>query len=99
MGKHSTVNQSSPESTRIVKIPKVLKSFSHELGPKGGILPVQPRAHSYDNLKVSVKFYYLGLIFVSGKKSCIYQRKWEIKISIPFSKILDVLNSYYCLLF
>ncbi|XP_057469292.1 probable serine/threonine protein kinase IRE4 isoform X1 [Actinidia eriantha] len=51
VGKHSTVNQSSSESTRIVTIPKVLKSFSHELGPKGGIRPVQPRSHSYDNLK------------------------------------------------
>lgn len=34
------------------KVPKVLKSFSHELGPKGGIPSAYPRPHSYNDLKV-----------------------------------------------
>ncbi|KAJ4963781.1 hypothetical protein NE237_023720 [Protea cynaroides] len=36
-------------STR--KLRKGLKSFSHELRPKGGIRPAQPRAHSNNDLK------------------------------------------------
>lgn len=31
---------------------KGLKSFSHELGTKGSITPVFPRAHSYSDLEV-----------------------------------------------
>ncbi|KAA8537649.1 hypothetical protein F0562_027257 [Nyssa sinensis] len=50
-GKHSTGKHSSPESTCGSKMPKVLKSFSHELGPKGGIRPAHPRPHSYNDLK------------------------------------------------
>ncbi|KAG9440943.1 hypothetical protein H6P81_021108 [Aristolochia fimbriata] len=42
---------SSIEGTHTTKASKGLKSFSHELGPKGGIQPVHPRAHSYNNLK------------------------------------------------
>lgn len=52
-GKHSTVNQSPSENMCISKVPKVIKSFSHELGPKGRIHPVRPRAHSFNDLKVS----------------------------------------------
>ncbi|XP_006856075.2 probable serine/threonine protein kinase IRE4 isoform X2 [Amborella trichopoda] len=33
------------------EIPKSFKSFSYELGPKGGIRPVYQRAHSYNDLK------------------------------------------------
>ncbi|KAG7941678.1 hypothetical protein I3843_16G056600 [Carya illinoinensis] len=45
-GKHS-----SRERARYGKVSKGLKSFSHELGPKGGIQPTQPRAHSFSNLE------------------------------------------------
>ncbi|XP_065880657.1 probable serine/threonine protein kinase IRE4 isoform X2 [Euphorbia lathyris] len=45
--------QSCLESSNRCKAPKGLKSFSHELGPKGGISPpAYPRAHSYSDLKV-----------------------------------------------
>ncbi|CBI19674.3 unnamed protein product, partial [Vitis vinifera] len=50
-GKHLTGKQSSPEGLSSIKVPKGLKSFSHELGPKGGIPPSHPRAHSYNDLK------------------------------------------------
>ncbi|XAR61784.1 Non-specific serine/threonine protein kinase [Bertholletia excelsa] len=51
-GKHSTVSQPSPESMCVTRVPKYVKSHSHELGPKGGIRhPVHPRAHSYSDLK------------------------------------------------
>ncbi|XP_078441696.1 protein kinase superfamily protein isoform X2 [Wolffia australiana] len=33
------------------KVPDTKKSFSHELGPRGGIRPSHPRAHSYSDLK------------------------------------------------
>ncbi|KAI3686691.1 hypothetical protein L1987_80374 [Smallanthus sonchifolius] len=33
------------------KMPEVLKSFSHELGPKGGIRPSYTRPHSFSDLK------------------------------------------------
>ncbi|KAI3688902.1 hypothetical protein L2E82_46829 [Cichorium intybus] len=33
------------------KMPEVMKSFSHELGPKGGIKPLYTRAHSFSDLK------------------------------------------------
>ncbi|KAF8406405.1 hypothetical protein HHK36_008492 [Tetracentron sinense] len=49
--KHSAGKQSSPESISSRKVPKGLKSFSHELGPKGGIRPAFPRSHSYNDLK------------------------------------------------
>ncbi|XP_010254907.1 PREDICTED: probable serine/threonine protein kinase IRE4 isoform X2 [Nelumbo nucifera] len=49
--KDLNVKQSSPESKHTRKLPKGLKSFSHELGPKGGIRPAHPRAHSYNDLK------------------------------------------------
>ncbi|XP_077224129.1 protein kinase superfamily protein [Tasmannia lanceolata] len=39
--------QSSVQSVRV----RNLKSFSHELGPKGGIQPPLHRAHSYNELK------------------------------------------------
>ncbi|KAL9397910.1 hypothetical protein Peur_012163 [Populus x canadensis] len=42
---------SSSENPNRSKVSKGLKSFSHELGPKGGISPAQPRAHSYSDLK------------------------------------------------
>lgn len=49
--KNSARNQSSSKSTRFSKVSKSIKSFSHELGPRGGIPPVLSRAHSYDDLK------------------------------------------------
>ncbi|KAK9080298.1 hypothetical protein SSX86_000056 [Deinandra increscens subsp. villosa] len=33
------------------KMPEVLKSFSHELGPKGGVRPSYTRPHSFSDLK------------------------------------------------
>ena len=45
-------NQSSAESAYSSIVSKGLKSFSHELGPKGGIPSAHPRAHSYNDLKV-----------------------------------------------
>ncbi|XP_040998273.1 probable serine/threonine protein kinase IRE4 isoform X1 [Juglans microcarpa x Juglans regia] len=50
-GSHLDGKYSSRESARYGKVSKGLKSFSHELGPKGGIQPAQPRAHSFSNLE------------------------------------------------
>ncbi|XVE69918.1 hypothetical protein DITRI_Ditri10aG0029900 [Diplodiscus trichospermus] len=41
----------SAESAYSSIVSKGLKSFSHELGPKGGIPSAHPRAHSYNDLK------------------------------------------------
>lgn len=41
-----------PTTTPTYEMPRGIKSFSHELGPKGGIQSAHPRAHSYDDLKV-----------------------------------------------
>lgn len=62
MGKHVTVRQSSQGAMPISKASKTFKSFSHELGPKGGIQPSPPRAHSYNDLKV-ILFTFLVLVF------------------------------------
>ncbi|XVE94740.1 hypothetical protein REPUB_Repub02eG0035200 [Reevesia pubescens] len=43
--------QSSAESAYTSIVSKGLKSFSHELGPKGGIPSAHHRAHSYNDLK------------------------------------------------
>ncbi|XP_059279154.1 probable serine/threonine protein kinase IRE4 [Lycium ferocissimum] len=51
MGKHVTVRQSSQGAMPNSKASKTFKSFSHELGPKGGIQPSPPRAHSFNDLK------------------------------------------------
>ncbi|XP_059638103.1 probable serine/threonine protein kinase IRE4 isoform X2 [Cornus florida] len=51
VGNNLTGKQSSPDTTCSSKVPKVLKSYSHELGPRGGIRPVHPRPHSYNDLK------------------------------------------------
>lgn len=51
-GNHLDVKYSSRESTSHSKVSMGLKSFSHEIGPKGGIQPAQPRAHSYSDLEV-----------------------------------------------
>lgn len=50
-GEHLDGKYSSRESTSYSKVSKGLKSFSHELGPKGGIQPAQPRAYSYSDLE------------------------------------------------
>lgn len=42
----------SPKATPIYKVPTCVKSFSHELGPKGGMQFAHARAHSYNDLKV-----------------------------------------------
>lgn len=35
------------------KVPAIgIKSFSHELGPRGGVQTCHPRPHSYNDLKV-----------------------------------------------
>ncbi|KAL6574297.1 hypothetical protein OROHE_001201 [Orobanche hederae] len=41
----------SPKIAPSYKVPKYVKSFSHELGPKGGIQSAHPRAHSFNDLK------------------------------------------------
>jgi hypothetical protein len=52
VGKNCSGKQSSLQNTNgTMKWPKALKSFSHELGPKGGIKAAQVRAHSYNDLK------------------------------------------------
>ncbi|KAK1322930.1 Serine/threonine-protein kinase AtPK1/AtPK6 [Acorus calamus] len=43
--------QPSHGSNHVKKVPKGQKSFSHELGPKGGIQASLPRTRSYDDLK------------------------------------------------
>lgn len=50
-GNHLDVKYSSRESASHSKVSMGLKSFSHEIGPKGGIQPAQPRAHSYSDLE------------------------------------------------
>lgn len=52
--RHSTEEQIAAEGTSSRKLPKGLKSFSHELGPKGGIPSPQPRARSFDDMKVHI---------------------------------------------
>lgn len=47
----SAGKQSLPASFQVRKIPKGPKSYSHELGPRGGIRLALPRAHSYNDLK------------------------------------------------
>ncbi|KAL7155261.1 hypothetical protein ABFS83_03G063100 [Erythranthe nasuta] len=49
MGKKSSVD--STKNSPTYKVPKCVKSFSHELGPKGGIQSDHHRAHSYNDLK------------------------------------------------
>ncbi|KAL3505283.1 hypothetical protein ACH5RR_035124 [Cinchona calisaya] len=49
--KYSTAKQFSSECTINHNMSKGLKSFSHELCPKGGIPSVQPRARSFNDLK------------------------------------------------
>ncbi|OVA18675.1 Protein kinase domain [Macleaya cordata] len=51
VAKHLIGKEPSPERLGTRKVPVGLKSFSHELGPKGGIRPAYPRAHSYNDLK------------------------------------------------
>ncbi|KAK6939443.1 Protein kinase domain [Dillenia turbinata] len=50
-GKRSNKKDSSSKSVSSGKTSKGLKSFSHELGPKGGIPPMHSRAHSYSDLE------------------------------------------------
>lgn len=63
VAKHPAGKESSTEQLGTRKIPIGLKSFSHELGPKGGIRPVHPRAHSYNDLKVQFCFSTLYTVF------------------------------------
>lgn len=44
--------QSLPESSFLRNVPHEKKSFSHELGPRGGIPLSRLRTHSYNDLKV-----------------------------------------------
>ncbi|KAL5704834.1 hypothetical protein ACHQM5_023205 [Ranunculus cassubicifolius] len=48
---HSIGKESSQENSSTRRTPPGFKSFSHELGPRGGIRPVASRAHSSDDLK------------------------------------------------
>lgn len=50
--------QSLAERGTYGKVSKGLKSFSHELGPKGGMSSAHPRAHSYNDLKVRLRLHY-----------------------------------------
>ncbi|KAG9138602.1 hypothetical protein Leryth_012939 [Lithospermum erythrorhizon] len=53
VGKPPTAEQSSLDNLSNSRMSKgALKSFSHELGPKGGIQTSQPRAHSMNDLKM-----------------------------------------------
>lgn len=49
--KHQTGKHTLGERKHLSKMPKGSKSFSHELGPKGGIRLIHPRPHSYVDLK------------------------------------------------
>lgn len=51
MQKNLMRKQFSSEITSSERVPKCIKSFSHELGPKGGIQSVHPRAHSFNDLE------------------------------------------------
>lgn len=51
--RHSAEEQIAAEGTSSRKLAKGLKSFSHELGPKGGIPSPPPRARSFDDMKVN----------------------------------------------
>lgn len=74
VGKNSARKRSSFQSTSSSKLPKGLKSFSHELGPKGGIRPVQLRAHSFNDLKVwfqlliSITFWFFLVVYTIGNR-------------------------------
>lgn len=50
-GKQQKVERGTFGRQTAEKMPEVLKSFSHELGPKGGIRPSYTRAHSFSDLK------------------------------------------------
>lgn len=40
------------------KVPAIgIKSFSHELGPRGGVQASHPRPHSYNDLKVMLLYF------------------------------------------
>ncbi|KAK1369354.1 hypothetical protein POM88_035446 [Heracleum sosnowskyi] len=49
--KHQTGKHTLGERKHLSKISKGSKSFSHELGPKGGICLIHPRPHSFVDLK------------------------------------------------
>lgn len=61
MQKNLTRKQFSPEITTSERVPKCIKSFSHELGPKGGTQSVHPRVHSFNDLEVLNFFMFSGL--------------------------------------
>lgn len=52
VGRSTFGKQTEARKISADKMPEVLKSFSHELGPKGGIRPSCTRAHSFGDLKV-----------------------------------------------
>ncbi|MQL82765.1 hypothetical protein Taro_015246 [Colocasia esculenta] len=49
--KDVTKKKSVSEGSCIRKVPQGKKSFSHELGPRGGVRPSPPQARSYSDLK------------------------------------------------
>lgn len=51
VGRSTFGKQTEARKISADKMPEVLKSFSHELGPKGGIRPSCTRAHSFGDLK------------------------------------------------
>ncbi|XP_071703126.1 probable serine/threonine protein kinase IRE4 isoform X2 [Rutidosis leptorrhynchoides] len=57
IGKSTFGKQTETGKTSADKMPEVLKSFSHELGPKGGIRPTYTRAHSFGDLKELLRSY------------------------------------------
>lgn len=47
------------------KVPAIgIKSFSHELGPRGGVQTSHPRPHSYNDLKVMLFDTGVGFVFL-----------------------------------
>ncbi|KAI3673154.1 hypothetical protein L6452_39270 [Arctium lappa] len=51
IGRATFGKQTEAGNLCVDKMPEVQKSFSHELGPKGGIRPSYTRAHSFSDLK------------------------------------------------
>lgn len=62
--KSKVKNSRCKEEERMVKLSETnkvpaigIKSFSHELGPRGGVQASHPRPHSYNDLKVMLLYF------------------------------------------
>ncbi|GER47942.1 kinase [Striga asiatica] len=78
-----------PKVIPAYKVSKNIKSFSHELGPKGGIQPAHPRAHSFNDLKELMGS--LRSRFDAAKEVV------DIELRCFSQEILDVLQKDYTL--